>query len=615
MQLLEHYARLYSELKQGRPHLQRREEIEVTVSRIAACLFCTERNAKLLIRAMRERGWIAWSPGRGRGNQSRLTLLAEPDELLLEQASVRLADNRIQETVALLDTAWLTAQGRERLLLALQQSFGYVRMAAGAGTQGRQQHIMRFPSYRLPGLLDPAYAMRRTELHFIRQLFDTLIEYDSDRERYAPGLAHHWETDRHAEVWRFYLQKHVRFHHDAPFTAEDVKYTLDRLRSSSCPSPYRELYSGIREVMPIDEHIVDIRLFAGQRHMPALLASTAASIIPHERAHASALESSLPLGTGPFRLTYRDERQLVLESNPFYYRRPAHVDRIEMWYIPEVYEEQFARSGEPDQEGEGMNFKHYGATPEDRQTWELAASTDRGCKYVLLNRAAGGLLEQPGLRRIVSRVIRANDAAKRLGGNRGELADCFINGLSGFAAPEPDAALDPPSESNGAAAPDSPLLRLVTYAGAGHERDADWLRQALEAHRIRLEIRLVPYEQLSDPAVLSQADLLLLEQPVDADAEWTMRAILGSGQCPLRHCLPADRLPELDRRLAELADVPSRETRLRELVRLERELLDQTVILWYRWRQTASFPPQLRDVRISAFGWVDYKRMWFAHDT
>ncbi|MNR63084.1 hypothetical protein D3C85_1852730 [compost metagenome] len=37
------------------------------------------------------------------------------------------------------------------------------------------------------------------------------------------------------------------------------------------------------------------------------------------------------------------------------------------------------------------------------------------------------------------------------------------------------------------------------------------------------------------------------------------------------------------------------------------------VILWYRWRQSASFPPELRGVTISPFGWVDYKQLWFAH--
>ncbi|MDF2960233.1 MAG: SgrR family transcriptional regulator [Paenibacillus sp.] len=663
MQLLEHYVRLYSNLKEGRSQLTLQEETEVTVSGIAAYLYCTERNAKLLIRAMRERGWIVWSPGHGRGNCSRLTLLADPGELLLEQAAALLAGGRIQETVELLNTPWLSGQWRERLLQALRESFGYHRSTNGNAPG--HSHMLRFPSYRQPGFLDPALTTRRTELHFVRQLFDTLVEYDNELGMFLPGLAHHWETDRKAQCWRFYLQKHVRFHNEAPCTSEDVKHTLDRLRDPSQHSPYSRLYRGIRQVEVLDDYSLDIRLDSRHWHLTALLSSAASGIVPRDRPVSW---SFLPSGTGPFRLSHRDNRLLVLEANPFYFRRAANVDRIEMWYLPEVYEQQF--NNEDRQEGGGMNFRHYGGAQADHDSWELTVRADRGCKYVLLNRAKKGVMEQPALRNTLYKVIREGDAAGRLGGNRGELAYGFIRDLSpphtadssyaptlgtsnedrvitsgtvGWRHPDPsglmktaaghplfdqDAEADarhkacPPPGSNSGAAEPTPnrpasqtALQLITYAGAGHERDAAWLQLALEDYGIALSIRLVPYEALTEPDVLAQADLLLLEQPVDADAEWTMQAILGSGQSPLRRCLPADRLQELDRRLAELPNEPSRDARLQQLVRLEQQLLDdRTVICWYRWHQSASFPPALRGVRISSFGWVDYKQLWFAHD-
>ncbi|MCR8636892.1 ABC transporter substrate-binding protein [Paenibacillus radicis (ex Xue et al. 2023)] len=623
MQLMEHYVRLYTSLEQNQFH---GELQDVTVPHIAACLYCTERNAKLLIKAMRQHGWIAWSPGRGRGNHSQLALLADPNELLLEQAVGLLRDGRIQETVELLNTEWLSEKGREQLHQALRQSFGYLRAIE---TEASYKHLLRFPSYRQPGMLDPALTTRRTELHFVRQLFDTLVEYDSERDLFMPGLAHHWETDRKAQCWRFYLQKHVRFHNETPCTADDVLHTLERLLDPSVKSPFRQLYRGIQEVNRIDDYSFDIKLSSGQWHLPALLGASAASIVPKDHSTGGPL---FPTGTGPFRLSHRDERLLVLEANPFYFKRPANVDRIEMWYLPEIYEQQFNRSNEVGQEGGGMNFHHYRAFVQDDEPWELTVRTDRGCKYVLLNRAKKGDLEKQEIRNIVYKVIRECDAESLLGGNRGELANGFIRDLSEPApaiaakASEEQAQSDVSAASNArnplltghsGASPSEPTLQLqlVTYAGAGHERDAAWLQQALGSYGIALTIRLVPYEALAEPDVLAQADLLLLEQPVDADAEWTMRAILGSGQSPLRCCLPAERLLELDRRLAELPNEPSREARLQQLVRLERELLDdQTVILWYRWHQTASFPPELRGVSISSLGWVDYKQLWFAHD-
>ncbi|WP_171652837.1 ABC transporter substrate-binding protein [Paenibacillus foliorum] len=631
MQLLEHYVRLYSSLKRNPFRGDMQEPTIVTVPSIAASLYCTERNAKLLIKAMRQHGWIAWSPGRGRGNHSHLALLADPDELLLKQAVGMLGEGRIQETVELLNTEWLSERGREQLHQALRQSFGYLRTN---GKSAPYNHLLRFPSYRQPGLFDPALTTRRTELHFVRQLFNTLVEYDSERDLFLPGLAHHWETDRKAQCWRFYLQKHVRFHNEAPCTVYDVLYSLERLRDPSVMSPYRLLYREVQQVKLIDEYSIDIKLSSGQWHLPALLGAAAASIVPREQ---PAGWSRVPTGTGPFRLSHRDERLLVLEANPFYFRRAANVDRIEMWYLPEVYEQQFNRSNEIGQEGGGINFHHYGAAMQDPEPWELTVSTDRGCKYVLLNRARKGVLEQPELRNIVNKVIRECDAGGILGGNRGELANGFIRELSAPASASVPLAkgtsdLQVPSDGaaesaerysadpllnshSGGIMASQPSLKLVTYAGAGHERDAAWLQQALSSYGIALSIRLVAYEALAEPDVVAQADLLLLEQPVDADAEWTMRAILGSGHSPVRSCLPPERLLELDRRLAELPNEPSRDARLQRLVQLERELLDdQMVILWYRWRQSASFPPELRGVSISSLGWVDYKQLWFAHD-
>ncbi|MCP3773118.1 hypothetical protein NLX71_07265 [Paenibacillus sp. MZ04-78.2] len=70
--------------------------------------------------------------------------------------------------------------------------------------------------------------------------------------------------------------------------------------------------------------------------------------------------------------------------------------------------------------------------------------------------------------------------------------------------------------------------------------------------------------------------------------------------------------PELreitDRLCAEPPGEPSRARRLERLGQLEETLLrERAVILWYRWRQSASYPPRLRDVSISSLGWVDYR--------
>lgn len=614
MQLLEHYARLYDlwmKRTEGRLSF-----VETSVPELSAWLHCTERNAKLLVKAMLRQGWLDWQPGRGRGHRSQMCCRAVPDMLLAEQARGLLHSGDIQGAVQLLHTSFLTEEGKAQLLQTLRQSFGPLHQ--GQGEDGGPRSALRFPSYRQLGSLDPAYASRRTELHWIRQLFDTLVRYDAERQAYCPGLAHSWECDSTASWWRFYLQKQVQFHNGAVFTAEDVRFTLERLmlpgpeEKRGIPAPYRKLFARIAQVKVLHEHAVEIRWHSGCYPCLALLTLPAASIVP---AGLSNDWSWKPAGTGPFVLSRREERSVQLKANPFYYKRPANLDLVEMWCLPEIYEQE-GREAVEVQEVEGMNFWHYWGGQQTDASWERVECMDRGCKYVLMNQTKEGLLQHKAWRDLLYRIIREGNAMEELGGNRGERADSFVRGLAeaswrfenkNYAAVETSIPFDPEGDK-GFIRP----LQLVTYAGAGHERDAAWLQRELVKHGIPLTVRMVEYERLLHPDIAAEADLLLLEQSVDADEEAAMWSILGSDQSLLRSCLMPEALQRLDLGLERLAMEPQRTERLQGLIRLERELLeDRAVVLWYRWRQMASFPAAMQGVKIGPLGWVNYKYVWF----
>ncbi|CAG7653532.1 ABC transporter substrate-binding protein [Paenibacillus allorhizosphaerae] len=609
MQLIEHYVRLYQWLL---PRLADKEA-EVSLSELSDWLHCTERNVKLLLRGMRKQQWIEWQPGRGRGRKSRLLLTAEPEELVLSHAGSLLHAGRLQDAIGLAEQAPLTERGRGRFHVLLQEALGY-RKEAVAGTASAE--VLRFPSYRALGSLDPAFATRRTELHMIRQLFDTLVVYDREAGRFVPGLAHHWEEERAPRgegrgcIWHFYLQKHVMFHHGVPFTAQDAARTFERLMDRRTGSPYSPLYAPILSVVCPDEHHLIVRLKHPYPALLSLLSSVCASIVPAERADDY---DRLPAGTGPFRLSRREERLLVLEAYPEYYGRAAHLDRVEMWHVPEdVYE---GRIGQ-DELG-SLNFRHYWERryATHGEGWREVQCTDRGCKYILFNTRKAGPLQHAAHRERVSWWIRSiPEEEPGLGqeGNQGPLALRFIRDLeageeSGLYRHEAT------STENDAPLRDSRPLKLLTYAGAGHERDASRIRQALHSEGIEVEIVLVPYDRILIDARIEEADLLLLEQPVDEDEEWTLLTLLANPHSPLRRCLPETVGEEIDRLLAGCAEEPSRSRRIELLLEAERvALLSRAVIVWYRWQQAAAFPPALRGVTISSFGWVNYKDLWFA---
>ncbi|KPV55473.1 hypothetical protein QJ48_32960 [Paenibacillus sp. A3] len=627
MRLEEHYLKLYRGL---RPR-GLEGGTEATLTELAGLLHCTERNVKLLLRGMQARDWIRWEPGRGRGNRSRLELRAEPDRLLLEQVKERLAQGRLREAVTLAELGPDTSDGRRQLAELLQEAFGYRREAA-SGEKAGPVEVLRFPSYRQLGPLDPAYTTRRTELHMIRQLFDTLVRYDRETDRFLPGLAHHWERvadEGGRERWIFALQKHVRFHNGKPFTARDAAYTLERLRGTAGQpqSPYAPLYKGLEAVAALDDFRLEIRLRKSLGFLLGLLASPAASIVP---AGMTADFAFRPIGTGPFRLAERESRFLALEAFADYYKRRAHLDRVEMWCLPSTYDGNEDSGAEDEAELGGLNFRHFRPYRESGESrlqrhWLEETNIDRGCKFIALNWRSGSSSpwSDAGQRELLASVLRNGSVQLDLDGNRGPLANRFIRDMEG----DDDATLHAPDRKDGhssafpaischadgiPAGTRERTLRLVTYAGAGHERDAVWLQRALAPYGIRLELSFVSYEALFEEATLAAADLYLLEQPVQEDTEWTLLALLANANSPVRRCLPPELREIAGRLCADLPGEPSRARRLELLGRLEETLLqERAVILWYRWQQSASYPPGLRDVSLSSLGWVDYRKLWF----
>ncbi|MFC0211586.1 ABC transporter substrate-binding protein [Paenibacillus chartarius] len=73
--------------------------------------------------------------------------------------------------------------------------------------------------------LDPAQLYYSRDLHFIKQVFDTLVRFDPVYQSLEPHLAYAWECDESACSWTFYLRKGVHFHHGRELTAGDAAWT------------------------------------------------------------------------------------------------------------------------------------------------------------------------------------------------------------------------------------------------------------------------------------------------------------------------------------------------------------------------------------------------------
>lgn len=170
----------------------------------------------------------------------------------------------------------------------------------------------------------------------------------------APDLALSWSTSDDGLEWTFNLDPRARFGDGTPITADDVKFSFDRVLDPATAAPRRSTYTAIVETRVIDDHTVLLRTEAP---FPDLLESAAdGSVAILSRAFVEGLGRPYGLGidstlvSGPYTpVAWEPGSRMVLERNPHWWRDPLHFERIEILPVREgLVRVAMIRTGEVD---------------------------------------------------------------------------------------------------------------------------------------------------------------------------------------------------------------------------------------------------------------------------
>lgn len=179
-----------------------------------------------------------------------------------------------------------------------------------------------------PRGLDPNSPRDEIAQTVAPNLYSTLVTLDIDG-RLLPDLAERWTVADGGRTYTFHLRD-VRWHDGEPFGSDDVRFTLERLKSH--PSLSQEAVVRIVHVDTPDERTIVLRLAEPWAPFLNTLAWGGTYILPRHRADAEgklpALDSD-PVGTGPFQLDrwVRGER-LELVASPRFHRPGPFLDRV-----------------------------------------------------------------------------------------------------------------------------------------------------------------------------------------------------------------------------------------------------------------------------------------------
>src|SRR5262245_26113921 len=104
--------------------------------------------------------------------------------------------------------------------------------------------------------MDPFLHFQRTGILMNINMYDSLL-HKTSKLQYEPSLAVEWRAIDDV-TWEFKLRKGVKFHSGDLFSAEDVKFTLERVLNPETKSPQIGNVRAIKEVKVIDEQTVQL---------------------------------------------------------------------------------------------------------------------------------------------------------------------------------------------------------------------------------------------------------------------------------------------------------------------------------------------------------------------
>ncbi|CAM2796532.1 SgrR family transcriptional regulator [Vibrio mytili] len=540
-------------------------DTDVQLEDITDALFCTRRNARIVLNKLEEEGWIEWHPAAGRGKLSKLVFKRNRSDVSENLAKRYLEEGKIGQALEALDN------DAARLTQVIQ---GYL------GLQHRQgEQVIRLPYYRPLAMLNPQKPMRRSELHIARQIFSGLTRLD-ENEQLQPDLAHTWEalSDKH---WRFYLRRGIRFHNGEPLTTDSV---LESLRSLS----NWNLFSHIESVSSPQAWIIDIKLVRPDRYLPLALSESQAKILLPQALRSEDFDTK-PIGSGPFQVKVNDDKRLILTAFDGYFGLRPLLDQVEVWVIDEAYSSIVYPSLSKPEMGKHLSSDE--------------VELDPGCTFLLLNKNTG-IAKDPRWANFLSQALNSHQIYSHIPQDKViELGVLQAFGLkpgwidlrpsSATSAPQQDKTISVAYQKN------HPMFPVI----------AKIIKNLLKLHGI--EVTFVRYD--SQPPLPEDVDIWLKAMGIatnrnDALAGWLLDySDIDKFSSSYDF---AEWVALVDKwRAGVYADFPARELG-KQLVRSR-----QVIPMFHCWLGVnKDHSGALQNAKCNALGWFDFNNVWVKPD-
>ena len=395
----------------------------------------------------------------------------------------------------------------------------------------------------VPQYLNPLLATTNVDQDVSRLAFSGLTRFDR-AGAIVPDLAADFRVDAEGKTWTFELRDDAFWHDGKDVTADDVVYTVGLVQDRAYVGPFGESFRGVA-VERVDRKTVRFTLpdvygpFAESTSLPILPSHVLGGVRYAELVRQPF--NLRPIGTGPFKVSEVDARQIVLTRHDQFHRtKPArsraYLDRLILRFYRDSSEALAALArGEIDGTG-GLNSVDAERARSLKSVNLYSLPTNDFTAAFMNMRPEKPLFRDRVVRQAIATAIDRGRVLQVAADGRGAVADQFVPPGSwahardvtryAHSATEARALLDGADwkDHDGDGIRDKGAVALKFTVTTSDEpariAAAQQIASDLEAIGMRVDVATVPFAELVDKVARQRGfDMLLVGITTGADPD------------------------------------------------------------------------------------------------
>ncbi|PKR77957.1 ABC transporter substrate-binding protein [Halalkalibacillus sediminis] len=211
------------------------------------------------------------------------------------------------------------------------------------------EQVLKIANDQEPAGLDPHKTPAHSSVRIYSQVYSGLVAFDENME-VVGDLASEWDQPDDT-TYVFTLREGVKFHNGNEATAEDVKYSFERILDEETASHIASYFSNVESIEVNGDYEVQFNLSSPDATFLSNLTNASAAIVDQEVVEENEDLQQVAIGTGPFKFDewVADNRVNLSKNEDYFMEDLPKLDEVIYYTMTEESARLSAiRTGEVD---------------------------------------------------------------------------------------------------------------------------------------------------------------------------------------------------------------------------------------------------------------------------